>query len=98
MQSENRFFEEMAKVLNGAAGTLAGMAREGEAATRSRLREFVGNPDAVSCEEFEAVREMATRARTEVDELKARLDAMSGTATSAGAEPLKPGPTGKPAD
>ena len=98
MQSENRIFEDMAKVLNGAAGTLAGMAREGEAATKSRLRDFVSSPDAVSREEFEAVREMASRARTEVDELKARLDALDGRASAAGTEPLKAGPTGKPAD
>jgi len=31
MQSDNRIFDDFAKVLNGAAGTFAGMAREGEA-------------------------------------------------------------------
>ena len=98
MQSENRFFEDLAKVLNGAAGTLAGMGREGETAMKARLRDFVASPDAVSREEFEVVREMASRARAEVDQLKARLDALDGAASAAGAEPLKPGATGRAAD
>lgn len=94
MQLENRFFEDMTKVMNGAAGTLAGMGREGEAAMKTRLRDWIGGGDTVSREEFDAVREMASRARTEVDELKARLDALDGQATAAGEAPLKPGATG----
>ena len=91
MQSQNKFFEDLAKVMNGAAGTLAGMGREGEASMRARAREWLGGDDAVSREEFEAVRALATAARTEVDGLKARLDALDGGASAAGAEPLKPG-------
>ena len=93
MQSQNKFFEDLAKVMNGAAGTLAGMGREGEASMRTRAREWLGGDDAVSREEFEAVRALATAARAEVDGLKARLDALDGGASAAGAEPLKPGAT-----
>ena len=91
MQSDNRFFEDMAKVLNGAAGTLAGMGREGESAMRSRMRDWLGGEDAVSRDEFEAVKAMAERARADADQLKARMDALDGQST--GAEPLKPGAT-----
>ena len=91
MQSDNRFFEDMAKVLNGAAGTLAGMGREGESAMRTRMRDWLGGEDAVSRDEFEAVKAMAERARADADQLKARLDALDGQST--GAEPLKPGAT-----
>ena len=94
MQSQNKFFEDLAKVMNGAAGTLAGMGREGEASVKTRMREWMGSEDSVSREEFETVRAMAVAARTEVDELKARLDALDGKATAAGDEPLKPGATG----
>lgn len=93
MQSQNKFFEDLAKIMNGAAGTLAGMGREGEASMRTRLRDWMGDAETVGREEFETVRAMAATARTEVDELKARLDALDGQTSAAGAEPLKPGAT-----
>ena len=74
MQSENRIFDDVVKFVNGAAGTLAGMGREAEAATRERAREWIGGLDFVSREEFEAVKAMAAAARDEADALKARLD------------------------
>ena len=55
MQSENRFFDDLAKMVNGIAGTVAGAGREAEAAMRDRAKEFVGRMDFVSREEFEAV-------------------------------------------
>ena len=80
MQSENRLFDDMVKFVNGAAGTLAGMGREAEAATRERAREWIGGLDFVSREEFEAGKAMAAAARDEADTLKARLDALEGKA------------------
>ena len=65
-------------MLNGAAGTLAGVGREAEASARARAREWIGGLDFVSRDEFEAVKAMAAAARDEVDALKARLDALEG--------------------
>ncbi|MGF7147929.1 BMFP domain-containing protein YqiC [Sphingomonas zeicaulis] len=76
MQTENRFFDDLAKLMNGAAGTLAGMGREAEASARQRAREWIGGLDFVSRDEFEAVKAMAAAARDEVDELRARLAAL----------------------
>ncbi len=76
MQSENRFFDDLGKVINGAAGTLAGMGREFEANARERMKSWVGGEDFVSREEFEAVKAMAAAAREEVETLKARLAAL----------------------
>ena len=73
MQSENRFFDDLAKMVNGIAGTVAGAGREAESAMRDRAKEWVGRMDFVSREEFEAVREMALIAREENDKLAARL-------------------------
>ena len=78
MQSENRVFDDVVKVLNGAAGTIAGMGREAEAGARSRAREWIGGLDFVSRDEFEAVKAMAAAARDEADALKARLDVLEG--------------------
>jgi BMFP domain-containing protein YqiC len=84
MQSENRFFDDFARFVNGAAGTVAGMGREAEAGARSRAREWIGGLDFVSREEFETVKAMAVAARDEADALRARLDALEAKA----ADPL----------
>ena len=80
MQSENRMFDDLVKFVNGAAGTLAGMGREAEAATRERAKEWIGGLDFVSRDEFEAVKAMAAAARDEADALKSRLDALEAKA------------------
>ncbi len=89
MQSENRFFDDFVKVMNGAAGTLAGMTREAEGAFRERMREWIGGLDMVGRDEFEAVKAIAVAAREENQALKARLDAIEavggGGAKSSGA-------------
>lgn len=86
MQSENRFFDDLAKMVNGIAGTVAGAGREAEAAMRERAKEFVGRMDFVSREEFEAVKQMAATARAEAEALKARLDKLEGVAKPAAAK------------
>jgi BMFP domain-containing protein YqiC len=78
MQSENRFFDDIVKMMNGAAGTLAGMGREAESSMKERAREWVAGLDFVSRDEFEAVKAMAAAARDEADLLRARLDALEG--------------------
>jgi BMFP domain-containing protein YqiC len=69
-------FDDFVKVLNGAAGTVAGMTREAEAGFRERAREWIGGLDMVSRDEFEAVKAIAVAAREENMVLKARLDAL----------------------
>ena len=86
MQSENRLFDDFVKVMNGAAGTLAGMGREAEGAFRERMRDWMGGIDMVSREEFEAVKAIAVAAREENQALKARLDALE---TAPAAKPGK---------
>lgn len=78
MQSQNRLFDDFVKVLNGAAGTFAGMGREAEAALRERTRDFIGGLDMVSREEFEAVKAIAVAAREEAAGLRARVEALEG--------------------
>lgn len=73
MQSENRFFDDISKLLNGAAGTLTGVGREIESSTRERAREWIGGLDFVTREEFEAVKAMAAAAREDVLRLEQRL-------------------------
>ena len=65
MQSENRLFDDFVKMMNGAAGTLAGVGREAEASFKERAKEWIAGMDFVSREEFEAVKAMAAAARDE---------------------------------
>ena len=76
MQSQNRLFDDFVKVMNGAAGTIAGMTREAQAAMQERAKEWIGGLDLVSREEFEAVKAMATLAREENERLAARIAAL----------------------
>src|SRR5688572_15627655 len=87
MQSQNRIFDDFVKVMNGAAGTIAGMTREAQTAMQERMREWVGGLDLVSREEFDAVKAMAVAAREESQALKLRVEALeaalAGTAAKA---------------
>ena len=76
MQSENPFIADLVKVANSAAGTLAGMTREAREGARERMKEAFGGLDFVSREEFDAVKEMAAKAREKVEILEARIAAL----------------------
>ena len=74
MQSENPLIADFVKLMNSAAGTLAGMTREARDSARERAREAIGGLDFVAREEFDAVKAMAAKARDENEALKARID------------------------
>ena len=76
MQSENPLISDFVKLMNSAAGTLAGMTREARDSARERAKEAIGGLDFVSREEFDAVKAMAAKAREEGEALKARFDAL----------------------
>ena len=98
MQSEKRIFDDLAKVLNGVAGTVAGMGREAEASMRERAREWVGGLDLVSREEFAAVKTLAANARAEADALGKRVAALEAALQAKGsAAPAKAKPATKSA-
>lgn len=83
MQSENRFFDDLSRLINGAAGTVAGIGREAQAQARERAKAWIGEMDFVSRDEFEAVKAMAAQAREQVVALEARLAALEAGAPGA---------------
>ena len=87
MQSENRLFDDFAKFINGAAGTLAGVGREAEQSARARAKEWIGGLEFVSREEFDAVKAMAAAARDEADTLRARIEKLEAAAAAPVAPP-----------
>ena len=82
MQTDNPIISDFVKLLNSAAGTLAGVGREGRDAARERAREIFGGLDFVSREEFDAVKDMAAKARDENAALRARIEALEAKAAA----------------
>ena len=58
-QTTNRFFDEIARLMNDAAGVASGVRREFETMVRSQADRVLRDLDVVKREEFEAVKEMA---------------------------------------
>lgn len=76
MTTQNKFFDDISKLMTNAMGVAHGAKSEAENAMKGWIDRWLADRDFVTREEFEAVREMAIKARTENAELKARLDAM----------------------
>jgi BMFP domain-containing protein YqiC len=76
MQSQNRFFDDVARVASGAVGALSGVRGEIEARLREQLERALSGMDLVSREEFEAVKAMAAKAREEQELLLRRVEAL----------------------
>jgi BMFP domain-containing protein YqiC len=72
-QTTNRFFDEIARLMNDAAGVASGVRREFDTVVRNQADRFLRDLDLVKREEFEAVKDMARLAREENEALKARI-------------------------
>jgi len=84
-QTSNRIFDEMARLMNDAAGVAQGVRREFDTLFRAQTERILREFNVVQREEFEAVKEMARLAREENEALKSRIEAIEGK------------PAGKPA-
>jgi BMFP domain-containing protein YqiC len=83
-QTSNRIFDEMARLMNDAAGVAQGVRREFDTLFRSQAERILRELDVVPREEFEAVKAMAALARDENEALKVRIEALEGKAKKAG--------------
>lgn len=90
MQSQNRFFDDLARVANGAVGALSGVRSDIEARFRDQLERVLAGMDVVSREEFEAVKAMAAKARAEQEELQRRVAALESQLAGNGKTPATP--------
>jgi BMFP domain-containing protein YqiC len=75
-QTRGRFFDDISRLMTDAAGLAEGARREVETLARSQLERLMAGMDLVSREEFEAVKEMAARARDQNEKLEARVSAL----------------------
>ena len=79
-QTTNRFFDEIGRLMNDAAGAAQGVKREVDTVMRNQAERILRELDVVQREEFEAVKEMARLAREENEALKARIAALEAKA------------------
>jgi BMFP domain-containing protein YqiC len=77
---QNRVLDDLSRLMQNAAGMAEGMRHEVEDFFRARLERILADMDLVSREEFEAVRDMATRAREENERLSRRIAALEAKA------------------
>ena len=75
-QTSNRIFDEMARLMNDAAGVASGVRREFDTLVHSQIERVLREFNVVQREEFEAVKEMAARARDENEKLAQRVAAL----------------------
>ncbi|MBX3576558.1 MAG: accessory factor UbiK family protein [Rhizobiaceae bacterium] len=73
---QNRILDEFARLMTDAAGAAQGVRREVETAFKAQAERILNTMDVVQREEFEAVREMALKARAENKTLAARVEAL----------------------
>ena len=85
-QINNPFLDELTRLMTDAAGAAQGVRREFEALLKAQLERMLRGLDVVQREEFEAVKEMAAKARAENETLTARVSALEAelAATKAG--------------
>ncbi|MBB3993284.1 hypothetical protein GGR95_000912 [Sulfitobacter undariae] len=76
MQTNNKIFDDLSKIMTNAMGVAQGAKDEAENAVKGVVDRWLADRDFVTREEFDAVRAMAQKAREENEALKARLDAL----------------------
>ncbi|HUZ72764.1 MAG TPA: accessory factor UbiK family protein [Stellaceae bacterium] len=76
MATENRLFDDLARVASGALGTLSGVRTELETRIREQIERGIERMNLVRREEFDAVQEMAAKARMAQEALEVRVAAL----------------------
>jgi BMFP domain-containing protein YqiC len=71
--TSSRFFDEIAKLMNSAAGAAQGVRREIDTLVKAQVERVLNELNVVQREEFDAVKEMAGRAREENERLIGRV-------------------------
>lgn len=80
MQVENRFLDDLARVANGAIGALSGVRGEIEGLIKQRVERLLADMNLVTRDEFEAVKAVAAKARSEQEILEKRLAVLEAAA------------------
>ncbi len=95
MQTEKRLFDDLARMAQGAIGTIQGVRGELDARLREQVTRFLAGMNLVEREEFDVVKAMAAAARAENEQIKARLALLEARFGPGDPPPSSPaGPSG----
>lgn len=95
MQKDHKFFEDIARMASSAGGTFMEMKREMESMVTAQVEKLLRRMDIITREDFNLVREMAVKARTEQEKLAARVEQLEKLLAEK-EEGKKPSSTKKP--
>ena len=73
MQTDSHILDDVARVATGAMGAASGLKGELDAMVKRRLEGILAQMDLVPRDEFDAVKEMVARARSESEALAERV-------------------------
>lgn len=93
--ASSRVFDELAKLMTNAAGAAQGLRREIDTLVKTQIERAMGDMQIVSRQEFDAVKEMASKARLENEALAARLAELEKQAAKPAKKPVKRAPAKK---
>jgi BMFP domain-containing protein YqiC len=82
MSQNSRIFDDLGRLMNGAAGMADGVRREVETVVKSQAQRFVSDMDLVKREDFDALRELVQVQGEEIDALRREIAALKGTTAS----------------
>ena len=94
MQTDNKFFDDMARLASGAMGTVFGLREEFEAQVRQQVENIMQRFDLVTREEFDAMSIVAQDAKAEAEELAEKVAALEAQVAALG-KPAKAAPAKK---
>ena len=87
MQTDSHILDDVARVATGAMGAASGLKSELDAMVKRRLEGILAQMDLVPRDEFDAVKEMAARARSESEALTERVAQLEAKLAAAEAAP-----------
>lgn len=71
--TNSKFFDELAKLMGNAATAAQGVRKEVDTLVQGQVERVLNNLNVVKREEFDVVKEMAAKARSENEELAKRI-------------------------
>jgi BMFP domain-containing protein YqiC len=71
--TSSRFFDELAKLMTSATGAAQGVRKEVDTLVQGQVERVLNNMNIVKREDFDVVRDMAEKARSENERLEKRI-------------------------
>ena len=90
MQTTNRLFDDLAKVAGGAASSFSGLKNEFESMIRHQMQRLLADADVVPRDEFDAIKAVAAKARSEQEKLEKRVSTLEARLVAKPKKPSKP--------